>query len=160
MNLYEMTQEWQEVFEMLENPDIPEQAVFDTIEMIESDMDAKADGYGKLIANLEANADSISKEIKRLTARKKAMENKADDLKERLYEAMKISGRNRIQTPYFTFNIQKNGGKAPIIYTSDVPPAWLKPGEPDTNLIRKALDNGESLGFAEYGERGEALVIR
>ena len=37
LSLYEMSQEWENVFEMLLDPEIPEEAVFDTIEMIEAD---------------------------------------------------------------------------------------------------------------------------
>lgn len=31
LSLYEMSQEWENVFEMLLDPDIPEEAVFDTM---------------------------------------------------------------------------------------------------------------------------------
>lgn len=50
LSLYEMSQEWENVFE------IPEEAVFDTIEMIEADMDIKADGYAKIIKSMDGDA--------------------------------------------------------------------------------------------------------
>ena len=55
ITLYEMSKEWQNVFEMLLDPEIPEEAVFDTIEMIEADMDTKADSYAKIIKSMDGN---------------------------------------------------------------------------------------------------------
>ena len=50
LSLYEMKQEWEAVFEKLLDPEIPEDAIFDTIEMIEADMDTKADSYDTMKA--------------------------------------------------------------------------------------------------------------
>ena len=63
LSLYEMSQEWENVFEMLLDPEIPEEAVFDTIEMIEADMDIKADGYAKIIKSMDGDAATTSKSV-------------------------------------------------------------------------------------------------
>ena len=65
ITLYEMSKEWQNVFEMLLDPEIPEEAVFDTIEMIEADMDTKADSYAKIIKSMDGDTAQIDTEIKR-----------------------------------------------------------------------------------------------
>lgn len=51
------------MFEMLLDPEIPEEAVFDTIEMIEADMDIKADGYAKIIKSMDGDAATTSKSV-------------------------------------------------------------------------------------------------
>ena len=56
MTLYEMNQSWQEVFQMLLDPEIPEEAVLDSLEAIEATMDDKADGYAKIIRSFSAPA--------------------------------------------------------------------------------------------------------
>ena len=160
--LYELGQEWERVYEMLLDPEIPEEAVFDTIESIEGVMDIKADSYAKIIKNMDGDVETIDTEIKRLQARKKAIENGQKRMKDALENMMRSTGRLKFKTALFSFGIQKNGGKLPLVFTKDqpVPAEWLKPGDPDTEKIRKHLEAGNHLDFATIGERGESLRIR
>ena len=161
-SLYEMTREWESVFDMLLDPEIPEDAIFDTIEMIEADMDTKADGYAKTIRSLEGAASAIDAEIKRLQERKMSINNRKERLKQNLENMMRTTGRTKFKTALFSFNIQKNGGVLPLLMKEDipVPSEWLAPGLPDTAKIRAFLQNGGTLPFASLGERGESLRIR
>lgn len=160
LSLYQMSQEWEDVFDKLLDPEIPEEAVFDTIEMIEADMDTKADGYAKIIKSMDGDTAQIDAEIKRLQERKTAIKNRQDALKQRLFDTMKTTGRTNFKTALFSFNIQKNGGVKPVELQGEVPAAWLKPGAPDTAKIREYLEAGKELPFATLGERGEGLRIR
>ena len=160
LSLYEMSQEWQEVFEKLLDPEWPEQAVFDTLEMIEADMDTKAEKSAMVIKNMDCDIAAIDAEIKRLQNRKTFISNRQKALKQRLFDTMKATGRTNFKTALFSFNIQKNGGAKPVELQGEVPAAWLKPGAPDTAKIREYLEAGNSLPFATLGERGESLRIR
>ena len=160
ISLYEMSQEWQNVFEMLLDPEIPEEAVFDTIEMIEADMDTKADSYAKIIKSMDGDVAQIDDEIKRLLERKNSIKNREAALKQRLFDTMKATGRTKFKTALFSFNIQKNGGAQPVELLDEVPAAWLKPGTPDLAKIREYLAQGNELPFATLGDRGESLRIR
>lgn len=161
-NLYAMTKEWEQVFDMLLDPEIPEEAIYDTIEMIEIDMDAKADNYAKIIKSMDGDMTKIDAEIKRLQERKASISGRKDWLKLQLENMMRTTGRTKFKTALFSFNIQKNGGLAPLILNPEtpVPSEWLKPGEPDNGKIREYLQSGGSLPFASLGERGESLRIR
>ncbi len=160
ISLYDMTEEWKSVFDMLLDPEVPEEAIFDTIEMIEADMDTKADSYAKIIKDMDGNTAQIDEEIKRLQSRKNSISNRKKLLQNQLYETMKATGRTKFKTALFSFNIQKNGGVTPVDFTAPVPAEWLKPGEPDTKKIREYLESGNELEFATLGERGESLRIR
>lgn len=160
MTLYEMNQSWQEVFELLLDPEVPEEAVYDSIEGIEAGMNEKADSYAKIIFNMEADAGEIDQEIKRLQERKRMLLKRRDWLKQMLFDVMKDTGREKFKTALFSFSIQKNGGARPVSLVGEVPADWLKPGEPDTQKIRKWLESGGDLPFAVLGERGESLRIR
>lgn len=160
LSLYEMSQEWENVFEMLLDPDVPEEAIFDTIEMIEADMDTKADGYAKIIKSMDGDTAQIDAEIKRLQNRKTSISNRQKALKQRLYDTMKATGRTKFKTPLFSFAIQQNGGARPVALTDVVPAEWLKPGDPDTKRIREYLEAGHELPFATLEDRGESLRIR
>lgn len=162
LNMYDMTEEWQSVFEMLLDPEIPEEAVMDTIEMIEADMDIKADSYAKIMKSMDGDVDKIDKEIKRLQERKASITSRKNWLKSSLENMMRTTGRTKFKTALFSFNIQKNGGNVPVILSPEipVPDEWLKPGDPDTTKIRKHLEAGGELPFAMLGDRGESLRIR
>lgn len=160
LSLYEMTKDWENVFEMLLDPEIPEEAIFDTIEMIEADMDVKADGYAKIIKSMDGDAAQIDAEIKRLQDRKASITNRQKMMKQRLADSMKATGRTKFKTALFSFNIQKNGGAQPVELLDEVPAAWLKPGTPDLAKIRDYLAKGNTLPFAALGDRDESLRIR
>lgn len=162
LSLYQMSQEWEQVFEMLCDPDVPEDAIFDTIAMIEADMDTKAESYAKLIQCMDADATAISAEVDRLSQRKRSISNRVKSLKRNLEDMMRTTGRRKFKTPLFSFSIQKNGGACPVELApgAEIPAEWRKPGDPDTVRIRQYLEQGNSLPFAQLGERGESLRIR
>ena len=108
---------------MLLDPEIPEEAVFDTIEMIEADMDTKADSYAKIIKSMDGDTAQIDTEIKRLQERKTSINNRQKALKQRLFDTMKATGRTKFKTALFSFNIQKNGGAQPVELLDEVPAA-------------------------------------
>lgn len=161
-NLYELTADWEQVFSLLEDPEIPEDAVWDSIEGIEAVMDIKAESMAKILKTMDGEIDMIDAEIKRLQERKDAKKNRRAWLKGALENMMRTTGRLKFKTALFSFGIQKNGGKVPLVFTPgyDIPPEWLKPGAPDTERIRKHLEAGIDLPFAKLGERGESLRIR
>jgi hypothetical protein len=77
---------------------------------------------------------------------------------------MIATGKRKFKTDLFSFSIQKNGGKAPVILdikdTSELPDELVRiKEEPDMEAIRNMLDKGECK-FAHYGERGEGLRIK
>lgn len=160
ISLYDMTEEWKSVFDMLLDPEIPEEAIFNTIEMIEADMDTKADSYAKIIKSMDGDAAQIDEEIKRLQSRRGSIAKRKAWMQQQLFETMKATGRTKFKTALFSFNIQKNGGVTPVEITAPVPAEWLKPGMPDTTKIREYLESGNELDFATLGERGESLRIR
>ena len=68
MTLYEITDEYRQLLEMAEDPDMDPEVLRDTIEAIDADLDDKADGYAKVIRTMEAEEAGLDAEIKRLQA--------------------------------------------------------------------------------------------
>lgn len=73
---------------------------------------------------------------------------------------MRVTGKTKFKTLLFSFFISKNGGQTEIEIKGEVPPEYLKPGEPDKKKIKEVLKAGTRLEFAEFKERGESLKIR
>lgn len=164
MNLYELTSNYLTLQQMLEDPEADGQMIADTMEALDGDIEEKADNYAKVIKNMEATIDAIESEQERLKNKKNLLEMSIKTLKRNLEASMIATGKRKFKTDLFTFIIQKNGGKAPVILdvadTSELPDELVRiKEEPDMEAIRNMLDQGECK-YAHYGERGEGLRIK
>ena len=155
--LYEITSDYMALLEMMEDQEIPEDVISDTMEGIQGELEVKADSYITIIKRLETDNEGDQKEIDRLSKRVKARSANIDRLKTSLSAAMKSTGKTKLPTEHYKLSICKNGGVAPLVYKGDVPAEFCRL-EPDTSKIREALKTG-ALDFAELGERGEHLRI-
>ncbi len=166
-NLYEITGDYLQLQEMFYEDEVPDQVLLDTIEAVEGEFDCKIEGYCKVIKNIEADIDAIDKEAKRLTEKRKVLENRIDRLKKSMFDAMKLVGKTKAGGNILGASIQKNGGKLPVILNLEEQDYSKLPEKyrnvkytPNNETIREALDKGENLEFARYGERGESLRIK
>lgn len=159
--LYELKENWKQVQEMLYEEEIDEQCILDTLESIEGEIEDKADSYAMIIKEMLSDAEACKQEKIRLENRQKSFENRAKLLKDRLEEVMKETGKTKFKTQLFSFNIQKNGGLAPLWIIEDIkqiPEEYLRK-EPDNTKIRQLLSTQE-VEWARLEERGESLRIR
>lgn len=153
-NLYQLTNNYETVLNMLYDEDVDEQMILDTLEGIEGEIEDKADGYAKIIKELEAKRDARKAEAKRLSDSAKIFDNRVNALKQNLFNAMKQTGKTKFATDLFTFNIAKNGGLQKITIEGEVPEEYTKTVvENDTDKIRQALEAGKSLPFAHLEPR-------
>ena len=64
--LYEIEQQWEEIFEMLADDEIDEEMIFDTLESIEGEFEDKADNYAKIIYNFDLVKEVLSEIYEKL----------------------------------------------------------------------------------------------
>lgn len=160
-NLYELTSNYQHVFDMLSQEDVDEQMIEDTLESIEGEIEDKADNYAKIISELEAKVAIRKAESKRLAESAKVYENRIKKLKANLFDSMKNVGKLKFSTDLFNFSIVQNGGKCPLKIDGEVPKEYKKTIlEDDTDKIREFLEAGNELPFAHLESRGESLRIK
>lgn len=163
--LYELTSEFEEVINMLYDPDVNEDVIFDTLESIEAEFEDKADGYAKVSKSIQADIEAMKAERDRLNLRIQSAENRRKRLLWNLENNMRITGKTRFKTALFSFGIQKNGGKQPLSIDRGVefiPEEYLvpQPPVPDKDKIRTLLESGQSVEWAHLEPRGESLRIR
>ena len=164
MTLYELTDEWMALLEMMDDPEIDEQTILDTMESVGGEIEDKAEAYAKIIRELESRISGIKAEVDRLTSRRRTMEANIDRMKRTLQDAMVITGKTKFRTALFSFGIQKNGGALPVII--DVPTEELPDDlliirkDPDKKAIAERIENDPTFTQAHFGERGESLRIR
>ena len=160
-NLYQLTNDYETVLNMLYDEDADEQMILDTLESIEGEIEDKANNYAKIIKELEAKQNARKEEAKRLTESAKVFENRVKALKSNLFNSMKATGKTKFATDLFSFNIAKNGGKQTLTIDGEIPEEYTKTiTENDTDKIRQALEKGEKLTFAHFEPRGENLRIK
>lgn len=148
MRLYELTEQWDAVFNMMEDGETDEQVIFDTLESIEGEIEDKADNYAKIIRNLQANADALKAEEERLYRRRKSAENHIQKLKDTLQANLEFIGKTKFKKDLFSFSVSKNGGKQPLSITEnldEIPGKYLIPQPPKVNndAVRELLKNKE-----------------
>lgn len=164
-SLYELTDAYETVINMLYDDEVDEQAVIDTLEGIEGEFENKADNYAKLLKNIIADSKAIKEEEERLYARRKSLENKVTRLKDTLEANMRVIGKTKFKTQLFSFNIQKNGGVQPlsidVFDVNEIPKQYLIPQDPIPNneAIRTLLES-KQVPWAHLAPRGESLRIR
>ena len=165
MNIFDLTGQFLELQEMLEDPDIDQQMLADTIEGLEGEIEWKADGYAKVIRNMEGTIAAIEIEEAKLKHKKEVLKNSIKRLKENLEFCMRATGKTKFKTDLFSFGIQKNGGKMPIVLdvesTDDLPDDLVRiKEEPDMDAIREYLEKNPDCKYAHFTERGEHLSIK
>ena len=160
MNIYDLTTQWLQIQEMIENEDADPKALSDTLECIDFEIEEKAENYARIIKNIEAETAGIKAEEERLSKKRKAAENKIKIMKENLFAAMKITGKEKFKTEKFSFAIQKNPASVHLIDGFKVPEKYLV-NEPKVNLsmIKEDLKAGQALDFAELVQK-EGLRIK
>lgn len=156
--LYELTGQYQQLLEMIQNDEFDEWTLKDTLEGLDGEIEIKADGYAKVIKELEGNVDTLKNEIDRLSRKKSSYENNIKIMKESLENTMKITGKTKFKTELFSFNIQNNPPR--LVIDRDVPSEFLIPQPPkvDNARIKEVLKQQE-LDFAHL-EVGQSLRIR
>ena len=137
--------------------------IMDTMEGLDFEFEAKADGYAKIIRNLTSDVEGLKAEIDRLQSRKKTLENNISALKNRLEDSMIQTGKEKFKTELFSFGIQNNPPKVVIDDYSKIPAEYLIEQEPkiDNKSIKEFLqktDDQRSV-FAHL-EQGRSLRIR
>jgi hypothetical protein len=162
--MYDLTSDYLAVLDMANNPDIPAEVITDTLEGISGEIEIKAENIAKVIKELEAEISKLQSEEKRLSSRRKTIENNIKSTKEYLYNAMKITGKEKFKTELFSFNVQKNPVKLVIDDESKIPCKYLIEQAPTVDKAGlkeylKSLTTDKAVHYAHL-EQSEGVRIR
>lgn len=133
-----------------------------------ADEDHKLEAWVGYVRQLEMEAAVAREEAERFSAKARSRESRIDWLKGAMKKHLELTGRTKATTVAGrTIAVQKNGGKAPLAWTT----ASVSPDivgeefvrvsrEVDTDKVRAELEVGRQLPFAKLEERGTHLRIR
>lgn len=147
LTLFHIANEYRQITEVLQNTDIDEQTLADTLEGERWTLEVKAQNYGFVIRNLQSLAASIKEAEGEMAKRRKSAENRALALQERLKLGMEIAGVTKLECPYFAIAIKSNPPAVEIFDEKQIPVSFLRqvelpPPSPDKTAIKAAIKSG------------------
>jgi hypothetical protein len=163
MKLYELTAQVKGLQRLMEDGEMDEQTLQDTLEGLEGDLQVKADGLLAYVSNLGSDVAAIDAEINRLQARRNAIANHQESLREYLRFNMEQSGIDKITCPLFTITLRK-APDVVVIESEDLIPAMYKETVETVKIskeaIKRHLKEGIHVPGARLGEGKRGLLIK
>lgn len=164
MHLYELTDQMRGLTALIEQGDLDQDTIDDTLEGLGGLIKDKGRGVLLVMANLGAASSAFDGEIKRMQARKKTLDNNAAWLKEYLRTNMLKAGITEISSDVFTATLGKPGKKTEISDESLVPAIYLKhipqSYQPIKAEITKALKAGTDVPGCKLVDSQAPLKIK
>jgi len=146
--LYTVADQYLQDVAKLQDLDLDPQTIADTLEAMQGDMEVKATNVAMFIRNLESLADQIKQAEAAMAARRKAIETRADNIREYLLTNMLRTGITKIESPYFKIAIRNNPASVVVDDEASIPAKYMRqppiPDQaPDKKEIKAALEFGE-----------------
>lgn len=151
--LYEVAAQYRKMVDQLMSTQDDAAAIADTIEAEAYPLEIKAQNVAYAIRNMEATAEQIKLAEKQMADRRKALENRAANVREYLKTCMEVAGVEKISCPHFALSIKKNPHSVEIFEPKLVPAQFMtQPVAPppaiDKMAIKEALKEGQEVAGA------------
>lgn len=163
-NIYELTADMMKILSMMDDPDLDQQTLKDTMEGIEGAYEDKFDGYAAVIRQLTGYINELEEEKNRIEARKSSFESNVKKMKKIMLESMNATGKTKFKTAKNSFWTQKNKASVVIDAKSvwDIPEDFrrYKDPEPDKTKIGEAIAAGQDFTGIAHMEQTESVRIK
>ncbi len=149
-HLYEIARNKAELERLMEYGDLDPQAIIDTLEAVEGELNEKAVNVAKVARNIDAAAAAVRQAGKDMLDRAARMEKRAESIRQYLLMNMLFSGITKIECPQFVIAVKHNPPAVMIDDEKFIPAEYLTQPEPpaprpDKMKIRDALKAGEDV---------------
>jgi len=161
--LYELTGKYLELSTLADDPDMPEDALTDTLEALEGEIEVKAQALLQVVAMIEGEAVAAETEAKRINAIAKVKRNRMDRMREYLRQNMLATGINKISCPLFNITLAKPRPMVVINNEAEIPHQYIKTTVTKTPIkkdILAALKRQRIVPGCALGESKRALLIK
>lgn len=142
--LYELAQNYQNLMELLDNPEVPLDIIQKGLDEVGEELELKVENIAKVIKSIETDVSGFKEEEKRLVARRKSLEGKIGSLKSYIENSMQTAGKDKIKGKLFTLTIQKNAPSLDISDEKKIPKKYYVKQDPvlDKKSLLEALKEG------------------
>jgi hypothetical protein len=163
LTLYQISDEYAATL-ALADLDMDEQTIADTLEGLSGALEAKAQNVAMFARNLEASAAAIREAEQQMAARRKAIESRAERVREYIKANMLRTGISKIECPYFAIAIKNNPASVVVDDVRAIPADFMRqpeppPPEPDKKAIGTALKAGNDVPGCHL-DHGTRLEIK
>lgn len=98
MKLYELANDYVALMQAIDNDELPEECIADTLEAITGEIEIKADNIACMLKNIEAEVKAIKEEEANLATRRKTKEKAYERLKEYLSTTLQSLSIDKVET--------------------------------------------------------------
>lgn len=145
--LFELSAQYREAEERLHDIHLDDQTIADTLEGMQGEIEVKAKNVAFVIRNCEALAAQIKDAEEKMALRRKALENRAERIRNYLLTNMQACGISKIECPEFKLSAKENPPSVVIDAESQIPEGFLThydppPPKPNKKEIAAALKAG------------------
>lgn len=155
MKLYDLTEQYNRVSELLESADNRE-ALKDTLDSLEDAFDSKVESIVKLMKSKDAEHDVIKAEATRLSERAARIAKESEWLKQYIEGQMIASNREKVNSSLFNITLAKNPPAVNVLNESEVPQDYFTTKTVtslDKRTILERLQGGETIPGVEMIQR-------
>lgn len=161
-SLFDLVGEYRAAAEYLADLDLDAQTVADTLEGLSGELEVKAQNVAYVALNFEAAAEAIKAHAAKQTARAKALNARAEALRDYLARSMDAVGMQKIEGPGVKMSFRKSSAVA-IDGEDLIPDEYMRqpetpPPAPDKVAIAAAIKAGIQVPGAHMEQR-KTLVI-
>lgn len=161
MKLYEITDQFRQLDSFL--PEIEDgeeaQAYTELFDWLQGTLEEKVEGVCAVYRNTEAEADAIKAEIDRLSKRKKALENKAQRLKDYLLYNLEALGQSKVKSGIWEVSVKTNPPSCKVD-EAKLPDNYCRlQRTPDLIKVKDALKSGQVIPGA-WLESKKSVTIK
>lgn len=169
MNIWEIDKAMREIEALEEDEELIDLetgeviSVADALEKLEMARETKIENAAMMVKNLSAEAAAIKAEEEKLAKRRKAIENKADDVKQFLIRALtrEDGTSEKFRTARAAVTVKMNPAKVIISDEKLLPEVFFREiidRKPDRAQIKEVLSRGIEVPGAAL-ERGRSVMI-
>lgn len=162
--LYVISAEYLEDVAKLQDLELDPQTLADTLEGLSGALEAKATNVAMFICNLDGLAAQIKQAEQQMAARRKAIESRAENIRDYLLANMLRTGITKIESPYFKISVKQNPASVIVDDAALIPAKYLRQAPPppaaaDKKEIKAALEFGETVPGCHL-EHKQSLSIK
>lgn len=145
--LYTLASEYLDAAKKLNDLELDADTVRDTLESLQFPIEQKANNIAFVVRNLESLAEQIKAAEQQMAARRKAIEARAEHVREYLLNNMQRCGITEIECPYFRIRVKQNPVSVVIDDEKAIPWEYQRqveppPPAPDKKALKEALEKG------------------
>src|SRR5690625_125663 len=159
--LYEITQAYNNIYDLIDNEEVPFEVVEEALNEIEAELAEKTDNMSSLIKMFEGKIKVYKEEEKRIQERRRVYENKVKGLKDYLLNNLEFAGVNKVEGERFVVRKQRSP-QSIIVDEEKLPEEFLIPQPPkaDRKMIRERLKSGEKVDGAHFSPESYHIRIQ